>query len=93
MGLVKLVRDVDISEVERPLLIIYSPNDQMISPERVEETFTRFGAANKQLIPIDDPEDPGNHVLAGDILSPGDTAQVVQMILDFVSSLKWFFSG
>jgi len=31
-----------------------------------------------------DPGDPSNHVLAGDILSPGSTDDLTTLIVDFV---------
>ncbi len=88
MAFVKLVRESNLEAIEHPVLVIYSPNDQVINPTLVEESFARFGSANKKLIPIQEPEDPDNHVLAGDILAPNDTAKIEQMILDFVSPLR-----
>lgn len=88
MAFVQLVRELDLEAVKQPMLVIYSPNDQVISPSMVEETFARFGSTNKKLIPIEKSQDPSNHVLAGDIIAPNDTPQIEQMILEFVSPLR-----
>jgi esterase/lipase len=84
MGLVKLARRQDLSQLDRPTLVIYSPNDQVVNPQRTEELFLEIGAAQKELIPITDAADPNSHVLAGDILAPEGTAPVQQLILDFL---------
>ena len=88
MGFVKLVRSQELEAIQRPILVIYSPNDQVINPDRVEEAYERFGSPIKKLVAIDDPQDPSNHVLAGRILSPDDTPKIEQIILDFVASLE-----
>ncbi|MGB0389360.1 MAG: alpha/beta hydrolase [Ardenticatenaceae bacterium] len=87
IAFVKVVREMELEAVKQPLLVIYSPNDQVINPTMVEETFARFGSANKKLIPIEEPQASDNHVLAGDIVAANDTPQIEKMILDFVSSL------
>jgi len=88
MAFVQLVREMELEAVKQPMLVIYSPNDQVVSPTMVEETFARFGSTNKKLIPIEQPQHSSNHVLAGDIVAPNDTPQIEEMILDFVSSLR-----
>jgi hypothetical protein len=37
MAFVKLVRESNLEAIERPVLVIYSPNDQVINPTLVEE--------------------------------------------------------
>ncbi len=85
MGLVDLVRDGDLEAVNRPVLVIYSPNDQVVSPEAVEATFARFGSPEKEIIPFPDSQDPSNHVLAGDIVAPNDTDTIAELILSYLS--------
>jgi len=85
MGLVKFVRQSDLESIKKPVLVIYSPNDQVIDPIEVERRFRQIGSQIKEIIPITDSGDPDNHVLAGDILSPDNTEVVRELILDFIS--------
>jgi esterase/lipase len=87
MGLVKLARS-DVDTITHPIQVIYSPNDQAINPERVETVYEQFSSSQKQIISISEPEDESNHVLAGDILAPGDTEPVAEMILSFIGTVK-----
>lgn len=88
MGLVELVQDTDLADVETPLLLIYSPNDQVVSPAASEETFDRYGAAHKKLLPVEQSDDVNDHVIAGDIMSPGTTAVVRDNILSYLGALR-----
>jgi esterase/lipase len=88
MGLVKFVRDSDLESVEKTVLVIYSPNDQVVNSQEVERAYARIGSDVKELDPILDSGNPENHVLAGDILAPKNTQTVEKLILDFISRLK-----
>ena len=84
MALVKLARSSDLAAIRIPVLTIYSPNDQVINPKRVEATFAKIGSESKELIAITDSADPESHVLAGDILAAADTERIAQMILEYL---------
>jgi len=88
MGLVKLTRRADLAGIATPLLILYSPNDTVVSAAKTEEIFAQIGSSAKELVPITDSQDPDSHVLAGDILAPNDTARIQQIIMDFVAGLE-----
>ncbi|WP_420641449.1 alpha/beta hydrolase [Candidatus Leptofilum sp.] len=87
MGLVKLTRRADLAGIQSPVLLIYSPNDMVVSPAKTEEIYAQIGAASKDIASITDAQDEDSHVLAGDILAPKDTARMQQIILDFVAEL------
>ena len=87
-GLVSIVDDLAHADQTVPTLFIYSPNDAVIDPDKVETVFAGWGAANKQLIPIENVGDPSNHVLAGDILSPDQTDSIAEMILEFIKTIE-----
>ncbi|MFI8381491.1 alpha/beta hydrolase [Pseudomonas sp. NPDC079086] len=87
MALVKYVREQPLEQISTPILTIYSPDDQVVSPGEIKTAFTRFGSAHKQLIALKDTQDPSHHVLAGDILSPRDTARVSLAIMQFLKAL------
>ncbi|WP_394235152.1 alpha/beta hydrolase [Pseudomonas anguilliseptica] len=87
MALVKYVREQPLEQISTPVLTIYSADDQVVSPDEIKAAFTRFGSAHKQLIALEDTQDPSHHVLAGDILSPRDTARVSLAIMQFLKAL------
>ena len=87
MGLVKLARGGNLAGLSSPVLVIYSPNDTVVSSTRTQEIFEQLGATPKEIIEITDAQDESSHVLAGDILAPDDTARVKRYILDFVEAL------
>ena len=84
MGMVKLVRGLDLSKIRMPCLVIYSPQDQSIHTPSLEHAFSQMGCAGKRLIPYTMSADPGQHILAGDIFSPGTTEELTDMIVSFV---------
>ncbi|WP_020587216.1 alpha/beta hydrolase [Desulfobacter curvatus] len=84
MGLVKLVRDLDLSKIHVPSLVIYSPQDQIIHIPSLEHAFNQMGCLRKQIVPFTGSEDPGQHILAGDIFSPGTSRELADMIISFV---------
>lgn len=84
MGLVRLVELSDLSTIKTPTLVIYSPKDRVVRPAAIQDTFARIGTPGKRLVPFLGAEDPNQHVLAGDILSPGATKRIVDLIVDFV---------
>ncbi|MBV7327037.1 lysophospholipase [Chloroflexi bacterium TSY] len=86
MGTVKLVRKTNVNELTQPLLVLYSPLDSVVNPQKTEEFFAEFGSNQKKLVSIDT-QDPGHHVLAGDVKSPAATEDVVSEILAFVEPL------
>jgi len=86
MRLVKAVVHTDLTAVGVPVLAFYSPRDTVVRPEAIERRFAEWGSGVKRLVPVDS-QDPNQHVLAGDALSPGTTAQVVREVVDFVKTL------
>lgn len=86
MALVKLVRDSPLETVRTPTLVIYSPQDQVASAQRIEEAFARIGAQVKQARRVERSEDPSSHVLAGDILAPSGTEALLGKMLEFLQT-------
>ncbi len=84
MGLVKLVSRIDLSRITRPVLIIYSPQDEVVNPERATAAFAQMSRADKQIIATNRAVGENNHVLAGDITAPDKTDEIMEMILAFV---------
>ncbi len=83
MGTVKLVRQTDRSALRQPLLVLYSPLDSVVNAKKTAEYFAEFGSVQKKLVQVAT-QDPGHHVLAGRVKSPGAIEDVVGEILAFV---------
>ena len=86
MDTIGLAESPDLARITTPTLMIHSPADHLLSVPAIQAMAARIGATRKQVIPYPDNEDPHQHLLAGDILSPGSTAVVASMIVDFVNN-------
>ena len=85
MGLVKFVRESRLENILTPVLVIYSPNDNVINVQKIERAYARLGSHLKSIKTITQRVNQENHVLAGDILAPDNTSLVEKLILDFVN--------
>lgn len=87
-ALVRLGRGLDYGAVKVPALVIYAPEDQVVDPARTLKVMAGWGGPvrleARQMGPADDPY---SHVIAGRVLSPGQTAATVALILDWAGSL------
>lgn len=83
MGVVQLARSVDYSQFQTPTLIIYSPQDQVIDTQAVEQVFAQMAAEPKQLEAYTGSADASQHILAGDIISPRSTPVLRERIRAF----------
>ena len=70
--------------IDQQLLVLVSPDDSVVSPAATHLAFEQVDTPRKQWVEITDAGDPSNHVLAGDILSPGNTSKVASLIVDFL---------
>ena len=90
-AVVEMMRTVDRANAGLPktipqrLLLFYSPEDKVVSPEATLAAVAQIDAREKRTVAIHDADDPSNHVLAGDIMSPGKTAAIAAEISEFIS--------
>lgn len=71
-----------------PALMLLSDEDQVVRPDLSRKIADKWGAGAKvQTVTLGPDDDPYAHVIAGDILSPGQTDRVVAQILDWVQGL------
>jgi esterase/lipase len=84
MRLVGLANRELPSRIAQRLLLIYSPDDQVVSPQAALSVYDLVEAPQKARIEIRDPGDPSHHVLAGDVLSAGKTRQIADEIVAFI---------
>ena len=87
-ALVKYARDADYSEVTTPVLFVFSDDDGVVSAETTRAISTKWGGP-VTLAPrvMGEGGDPFNHVIAGDILSPGQTEGTVELMKTWIEGL------
>lgn len=83
MASVELLRRQDPDNLRAPVLVMYSEQDDVISPEAVREYFERIPTA-KRLVDVGNVGDPNNHLIVGDALSPEQTMPTVEEVLRFL---------
>jgi len=88
MELVQLVRNTALQDIMAPTLILYSPQDQLVDAKAIEKRFKQIASPIKKIQKIKTEPDSQQHVIAGDILSPDTTQQVVWEILSFINRLR-----
>ncbi len=84
LRLMERARQTVVAELEQSVLVFYSPEDSVVSPAAIVDTYEALDAPRKKIIAVHDAEDQGKHVLAGDILAPGKTVELATQILDFI---------
>ena len=87
-ALMREARAQDYSQTNLPLLLLYSPQDQVVDPATTLKTLGPW-AGPKQIVPriMTAQDDPFSHVIAGDILSPHQTAETEALILAWAKTL------
>lgn len=85
---VKYARDADYSDVSVPALFIFSDDDAVVDAETTRAVSTKWGGP-VTLAPrvLGEGDDPFNHVIAGDILSPGQTAETAEIMTNWIKEL------
>lgn len=88
MGLCDVARALPLERIEKPLLMVYSPHDDVVDVPAMLQAFERWGAARKHAAPITLPDSAESHLLAGDIRAPAGTPLVAEEILRFANELQ-----
>ncbi len=84
MRLVDRANRILPARISQRLLMFYSPDDRVISPDAALQVFNETLSPAKEAVQIRDPGDPSSHVLAGDILSPDKTLEIADAIVGFI---------
>ncbi len=85
-ALVKLSVESPVEQVRTPALFLYSSLDQVIRPDKVREVAGRWGGPH-ELVDVGQTGDPGNHVIAGDIISPATTAPLAERTVAWLQTV------
>lgn len=89
-AIIEMMRLVDLANTmtERAsvpqALLIYSPQDDVVSVEKLQDGFERLPARRKGVVTMDKPRSLSPHVFTGDILGPDEVAPTVEAIVGFV---------
>jgi alpha-beta hydrolase superfamily lysophospholipase len=84
MQLLRRVKRGDPERVSMPVLTLYAPGDRVLSVPAILRMHARFPHPDNALLAVEDSVDLSQHVIAGDILSPGTTSRLVSDIVRFV---------
>lgn len=80
-ALLREARAEDYGQATMPLLVIYSNDDKVIDPAAIPPVTDAWGGAVQlEARTMAAGDDPYAHVIAGDVLSPGQTEAVVALI-------------
>lgn len=85
-ALTKLARDTRVEDIKVPTLFVFAETDKVVRPDLTRDRIGRWGAKTGTLI-VEDPDDPYQHVVAGDALSPDKTDEVVSNSIAFLREL------
>lgn len=85
-ALTKLARNARVENAKAPTLFIFAETDKVVRPDLTKERIKRWGGKSETFI-VTAPEDPYQHVVAGDALSPGKTEEVSAKAIEFIKGL------
>ena len=87
-ALVRAARGLDYAQAQTPALFIWSNEDQVIDPARIPPVVAAWGGpVQTEIRQMQAGDDAYSHVIAGDILSPGQTEAVTRLITDWARGL------
>jgi alpha-beta hydrolase superfamily lysophospholipase len=87
-ALVKAVAALDPGAARVPALFYVSPDDRIVRPDITARVAAEWGGPATVIEVATGPgDDPASHVIAGDIVSPGLTAQAVAAMTTWIGAL------
>lgn len=79
---------LDHGEITIPALFYYSDADRVVRPDRTAKVMARWGGPVTRIAPVLGPQDdPFAHVVAGDIMSPGNTSAATETMAEWLSEV------
>lgn len=86
--LMRHAQGLDFAAMTVPVLILQSPDDRVVDAAETARVATAWGAPARLAAPALTPaDDPHAHVIAGDILSPAQTAPLAAIVLEWARGL------
>jgi len=88
MRLIAAVDSADYSTADMPALFIYSDQDQVVDPKRTEIFMKNWGGKTQRFVPdLREVQSDAYHVIAGDIIAPEQTDEIIAAILAWAQGL------
>ncbi len=85
--LVDTVYALDFSGAQVPALFWFSQDDQVVRPDRTHKVSEAWGGpATVRMVTMGPGDDPASHVVAGRLMSPGQTNGAVSGILEWLAT-------
>lgn len=89
LALVRKTLGLNFEKVGIPALFYFSPDDKIVKASRTEQIARKWGGETRILrIAGSDVDDPDNHVITGEIMSPRQTDPCIKAVLEWVGTLK-----
>lgn len=85
-ALTGLARKAPVENAAAPALFIFSDADAVVRPELTRGIAARWGAPHETMI-VEGSDDPSDHVIAGDAVSPSTTALVAGRMTEWIATL------
>lgn len=86
-ALVKKVEALDFTQASTPALFWFSESDKVVRPDLARKVAGQWGGVSDiRLVEMGPGDDPHSHVIAGDIMSPGQTDGAVTGMLEWLAS-------
>ncbi len=86
--LVETVYALDFSDAQVPALFWFSDDDQVVRPDRTHKVAESWGGPSTvNLVTMGPGDDPASHVIAGRLMSPGQTDAAVTGILGWLKGI------
>ena len=87
-ALIKAVDALDLSQVAVPALFLFSKEDEVVRPDVTQAVSEEWGGPVEVINPVmGEGDDPQSHVIAGDIMSPGQNAATIEAITNWARGL------
>lgn len=86
LELVSEVNDLNKFQFKVPQFIIYSPTDQVVDVEKIENTIKEFDSEIVSVYPFETSDDPAQHVLSGDACAPNSTKKMVNILENYIKN-------
>ncbi len=88
-ALIRAAQTLDLTKVEIPLMVLYSPDDQVVEQARTISFLQDWGGSVRwEQRQMTDQDDPRSHMISGDIRSPTQSGPTVATILDWIKDLS-----
>lgn len=86
--LVDQVQDQDYDQTTIDTVMIYSPDDAVIRPDRIQQIAKQMRKAKVELIEFTESTDPYQHVLAGDAVSPESNQAMIELLYGIIKGKR-----